>query len=237
MASSSTVIAALKFKDGVVIAADSQASDPVATVRWPVEKLDRIGTHPCVLGFSGSIAQAQKARERLETAKLHPNMFDKPSRVRDEIARCLSLIYKQIKQANAGVEREIFRTSLWGLLAYWAHGTPHILELSLNGDCEFHEHFHTIGSGANTAYAIYRTLGEKRLCTVDERWAIPVILRILRTCVSIEIWGVSEPLSVWVVSGRTAREVSLDEIQAHLQTVGEWEESERSAFFDKIIKS
>jgi len=40
MSESTTIIAALKFEGGVVIAADSQASDPVAQVRWPVEKLD-----------------------------------------------------------------------------------------------------------------------------------------------------------------------------------------------------
>jgi len=235
MSISTTVIAALKFEGGVVIAADSQASDTVAEVRWPVEKLDCLGAHPCVLGFSGSISKSQRARAALEAMKLHANMFNKRDLVRDAIDRCLSPIYEQIKQANDGVRRDIYLTSLWGLLAYWAEGAPHILECGVNGDIEFLHYFHAIGSGAKTAYAIYRTLGGKRLSTLqEERRALPAILRILRTCVDVEVWGVSEPLSVWIVSQRKARKLSPDEIQPHLQWVDRWEEKERSVLFKEI---
>lgn len=234
MGISTTVIAALKFEGGVVIAADSQASDIVAEVRWPVEKLDCIGSHPCVVGFSGSISNSQRARAALEAITLHPNMFDKRDRIRDTIARCLSPIYQQIKQANDGVRRDIYLTSLWGLLVYWAEGAPQILECGINGDIEFHEYFHAIGSGAKTAYAIHRTLGGKRLCTLDERRALPVLLRILRTCVDVEVWGISEPLSVWIVSQGKARKLSEDEIQPHLQWVDRWEEGERSVLFREM---
>ncbi|MFC1937857.1 hypothetical protein ACFLWY_04815 [Chloroflexota bacterium] len=237
MAESTTVIAALKFQGGVVIAADSQASDTVAEVRWPVEKLDRIGMHPCVLGFSGAVSRAERARNKLNSTPLHPNMFDKRERIEGAVYKCLSPIYKEIKQANEGANWGYYLTSLWGLMALWAEEAPHILECGINGDCEFHEHFHAIGSGSKTAYAIYRTLGGKRLCSLDERWAVPVILRVLRTCVDVEVWGVSEPIFVWVISTGRARELSADEIQAHLQTVDEWEQGERSAFFAKAVIS
>ena len=85
---------------------------------------------------------------------------------------------------------------------------PHILECGLNGDIEFHQYFQAIGSGANTAHAIYRTLGGERLSTLDERKTLLVVLRILRTGVNVEMWGVSEPLSVWVVSHNNAKKVS-----------------------------
>lgn len=234
MSISTTIIAALKFKGGVVIAADSQASDRVAQVRWPIEKLYRIGAYPCVVGFSGAVARSQRALEALEAITLHSNMFDKRDRVRDAIDRCLSPIYQQIKQANQGVQIDILGTALWGLVVYWAERAPQILEYGLNGDSEFHEYFHAIGSGANTAYAIYRTLGGKRLSTLDERRALPAILRILRTCVDVEMWGVSEPLYTWVVSQDRARELSQDEIQPHLQAVAQWEERERSYLFKEM---
>jgi 20S proteasome alpha/beta subunit len=234
MSASITIIAALKFKGGVVIAADSQASDRVAQVRWSVEKLHRIGGYPCVVGFSGAVARSQRALTVLEAIKLHPNTFDKRDRVRDAVDRCLSPIYQQIKQANQGVRIDIFMTGLWGLVVYWAEGAPQILEYGINGDSEFHEYFHAIGSGANTAYAIYRTLGGKRLPTLDERRALPAILRIVRTCVDVEMWGVSEPLSIWIVSQDKARELSPDEIQPHLQAVAQWEERERSHLFKEM---
>ncbi len=234
MSESATIIAALKFEGGVVIAGDSQASDPVGGVRWPVEKLDCVGGHPCVLGFSGSVARAQQARSKLEATQLHPNMFKKRNKIRDAVDRCLIPVYRQIKQSNDGVLRDIYRTSLWGLLAYWAEEAPHILECGINGDIELHEYFHAIGSGANTAYAIYRTLGGERLSTLDERKALLVVLRILRTCVNVELSGVSEPLSVWIVSHNKARKVSADETDANLQFVDEWEKKDRRVLLHEM---
>jgi len=234
MSESTTIIAALKFEGGVVIAADSQASDRVAHVRWPVEKLDCIGGHPCVLGFSGSVARAQQARSKLEATTLHPNMFKKRDKIRDAVDRCLSPVYKQIKQANDGVKWDIYKTSLWGLLAYYAEEAPQILECGLNGDIEFHDYFQAIGSGANTAHAIYRTLGGQKLSGLGEYKALLVMLRILRTCVNVEMWGVSEPLSVWIVSSSNAKKVSPDEVEANLQFVDQWEERDRNYLFHEM---
>jgi hypothetical protein len=233
MAESTTIIAALKFQGGVVIAADSQASDLAAQVRWPIEKLECVGDKPLVLGFSGSVGMAQRARRELEATTLHPNTFNKRHLVQNAMDRCFAPIYRKIKE-DIHPPVNIFEVCLWGLSVFWAENAPQILENEVSSDSSFHDYFHAIGSAANTAYAIYRTLGGTRLCTVAERWALPVMLRILRTCVRVELWGVSEPLFVWVVSGGKARKVSLDEIQTHLQTVGEWEERERSDFFNKM---
>lgn len=83
MSTSQTIIAALKFQGGVIIAADTQATDLVAQVRWPCEKLDCIGTYPCVIGFSGSLGRSQRARTAIEGCHLHPNMFERKERIRD----------------------------------------------------------------------------------------------------------------------------------------------------------
>lgn len=233
VAKAATVIAALKFRDGVVIASDSQASDLVAKVRWPIEKLEAIGDKSLVLGFSGSVGMAQRARRELEATTLHLNTFNKRHLVQDAMDRCFAPIYKKIKE-DIHPPANIWQVALWGLSVFWAENAPQILENEVSGDSSFHDYFHAIGSAANTAYAIYRTLGGARLCTVPDRLALPVILRILRTCVGVELWGVSEPLSVWIVLGGKARKISLDEVQAHLQTVDQWEEVDRSNFFSKI---
>lgn len=233
LAETATIIAALKFKDGVVIASDSQASDSIAHVRWPIEKLDSVGDKPLVLGFSGSVGMAQRARRELEANPLHPNTFNKRHLIQNAMDRCFVPIYKKIKE-DIHTPANISQVCLWGLSAFWAENAPQILENEVTSDSSFHDYFHAIGSAANTAYAIYQTLGGLRLCTVEERWALPVILRILRTCVGVEVWGVSEPLYVWVVSRGKARRISPDEIQAHIQTVDEWEEGERSNFFSKM---
>ena len=186
------------------------------------------------MGFSGAVARAQQARSKLEATTLHPNMFEKRDRIRDAVDRCLSPVYQQIKQANDGVRRDIYLTSLWGLMVFWAEEAPQILECGINGDLEFHPYFQAIGSGANTAHAIYRTLGGRKLSGLGEYKALLVMLRILRTCVNVEMWGVSEPLSVWIVSSSNARKVSLDEVAANLQFVDQWEERDRNYLFHEM---
>ena len=151
MAESTTVIAALKFQGGVVIAADSQASDIAGEVRWPVEKLDRIGTHPCVVGFSGSIGRGQRARDAIERTQLHQNMFQRKERIRDALDRCLCPIYREIAEESVQGAPFVLQKGLWGLTAYWAESDAHILEFPLNGDSEFHQHFQAIGSGGADA--------------------------------------------------------------------------------------
>lgn len=229
MPSSTTVIIALKFQGGVVIAADSQASDTNARVRWPVEKLDSLKPHACVIGFSGSVGRADAARERLAGNSLHPGTFAIAPKVQEHFSSVLAPIYKQM--AEAPVMPGQNPMTLWGLVALWTGDDACILELEPNADSCWQQYFHAIGSGSATAYAVYRTLGGKRLIGVDEAKAIMAVLRILRTCVDVEMWGVSEPLDVWVVTKGSAKRISRDELQAHLQAVDAWEEDGRKLLF------
>lgn len=233
MAASATIIAALKYNGGVVIAADSQASDTVGEVRWQIEKLDCIGNYPLVVGFSGDVGMGQRARRMLEEAAtqpkrtLHPNMFQKRDRIRDALDRYFMPVYQKIKECNYPPTALVPQVSLRGLVAYWAEDAPRILEYDITGTSMFHDCFHAIGSAADTAYAVYRTLGGKKLSELSEAKAIVTVLRILRTCVNVEMWGVSEPLSVWVVTQSRARRLSDDELEPHGQTLDEWEKGEQ----------
>jgi len=231
MSTSATVIAALKFESGVVIAADTQASDPIARVRWPVEKLDRIGQHPLIIGFSGAIGLSQRAWSALDSSDFRTTTFEKRDRVRDAMDRCLNPIYTKIINDYPQPRPELWHITIWGLAAYWAENQPHIIEYGPNGIPEFHPHFHAIGSGANTAYAIWRTLGGPHLAKLGGEKSLQVILRIIRTCVDVEMVGVSEPITLWVVSANKTRKVSPDEMETLKQYVCEWEEKERKEFF------
>jgi 20S proteasome alpha/beta subunit len=231
MPASTTVIAALKFQGGVLIAADSQASDMTAGVRWPVEKLDRLPNLPCVIGFSGSVGKGDIARQRLADARFHTNTFAKSERIQAAVRTVLSPIYQDIKNESYPPGTMIPDIALWGLTAMWAENDARILEFEANGDSSFHDHFHAVGSGSQTAYAIYRTLGGRRLSGLDQPRATSAILRILRTCVDVEMWGVSEPLGVWVLTATSVRKFGPDEIQTHLQGVDEWIEREQEFLF------
>lgn len=233
MTSSKTIIAALKFRGGVVIGADSQASDIIGQVRWPVDKLDQLPGHPCVLGFAGSSGRAEQARNALAAKPLYDTQFKKRELVQAAITKTLAPLFKEIRERNPNPPTSsLWQVTLAGLAAVSAADQPEILELEINGDSCFHDYFHAIGSGTDTAYAVYNTLGGKRLADLDEPKALLAMIRIVRTCVNVEMWGVSEPLWFWVVRPESTRRVSKDELQPQIQLVDRWEELERDAFYN-----
>jgi hypothetical protein len=120
---------------------------------------------------------------------------------------------------------------LSALAAFWAGGEPHILEREMNCDSCFHNCFHAIGSGGPTAYAVYNTLGGKdELPQLEERKALMAMLRIVRTAIRVDVAGVSEPVSVFIISDGKVRQLSEDEVIANMQAVKEWEQGERDNF-------
>lgn len=171
----------------------------------------------------------QRARAALESKPIHINQFKKRELARAALHGCLSPVYEAIARANHPPREDIARIGLWGLAAMWADDAPQVLELEINGDSCFHDYFHAIGSGSATAYAIYRTLGGVLLSELDEARALMAMIRIIRTCVNVELWGVSEPATFWVVGPEAPRKLSQDELQPQLQAIDEWEKRERAA--------
>lgn len=228
MAASSTVIAALRYADGIVIGADSQVSDHNARVRWSVEKLHQVGSWPLVVGFSGSLGIATRARRDIESIGWRSTTFKNPERVQKAIAAAVT---PHIETLRASMDpghpfNHVFgMQGLSGLTAYYAK-EPTILELEPSGDRFVHSHFHAIGSGAQTAHAIWRTIGGRELSALDEGLALDVMLRILQTCVDVEMAGVGGPFTVYIVSAKGARRLSNHELDFVEQAVHEWQRRE-----------
>lgn len=235
MPDSHTVVAALKFQGGVVIGADSQVTDIAVSVRWPMDKLEKIGNHPLVVGFSGSGGMGVRAREALQKASFGTASFRRKEGVRTVLDGALQPVYKAIQDNSKPPTAGFHEIALLGVAAFYAGGEPHILEREFNCDSFFHTSFHAIGSGGQTAYAVYRTLGGTELCKLQEGKAKLALIRILRTAIRVDAMGVSEPLSLFVVSEKGAREVQQDEIQPDSLAVAKWEERDRQRFFNDEI--
>lgn len=238
MANTHTLIAALILQGGVIIASDSQVSDVAVRVRWPIEKLAQIGQHPLVVGFSDSVGRGQRARAALDGGSFRSTTFQKPKRVQSLMDTKLMPIYNEIKNlSKPPLGRTFWEIGLSALAAFWAGGEPHILEREMNCDSSFHSCFHAIGSGAPTAYAVYNTLGGKdELPQLEERKALMAMLRIVRTAIRVDVEGVSEPVSVFIISDGKVRQLSEDEVIANMQAVKEWEQGERDNFRRKRLQ-
>jgi 20S proteasome alpha/beta subunit len=241
VAASDTLIAALKFKGGVIIGSDSQASDDINKVRWPMEKPEQIGNFPLVVACSGAAGRGKQAVAALQNAGFHDTTFQKPERVMAMVDGKLKPIYNVLKQ-EAVNNFPKFPYPSWQIVlsllgAYWAGGQAHILECCENGDYPFpHDYFHAIGSAGQTAYTVFRTLGGKRLAEVDEPLAILAIIRILRTSINVEVEGVSEPVFVWIIRDGKARKLTETEINFNTELVARWEREDQEHFLARSVQ-
>jgi len=105
----------------------------------------------------------------------------------------------------------------------------------MNGDTDFHQSFHAIGSGGSTAYAVYRTLGGPNLTTLDESKALLALLRIIRTAIYIDVAGVGEPVSVFVIKAGKVRRLSEPEVDANMELINRWCEKEQERFLNDEV--
>jgi hypothetical protein len=155
--------------------------------------------------------------------------------VQARITECLRPIYKDIQQDSFPPRAGWQEIGLTGLAVFWSAGEPHIYECEINSDSYFHKHFHAIGSGGATAYAVYRTLGGSKLTSLDEDKALVALLRIMRTAISVDAMGVSEPITAFSIREGRVRKLTNAEIEANLELVGRWEEKEQERFFEQSL--
>jgi 20S proteasome alpha/beta subunit len=230
VAESATVIAALRYRTGVLIAADSQASDPAAQVRWPITKIKHIRSLPFAMGFSGSTGSGERIFTAMNAATIYPKQLQTRVGLQRVIDGVVKPEYKMASE-RAYPPRGFDRIAIWGLGAVCTGAEPGILEYEISGESCWHDFFHAIGSGARTAYAIFRTLGGRELSNLGEGTALDALLRIVRTAINVDMAGVSEPIHVWRVDCKSAIEIGEDEINAHLELVAEWEKRDRERLF------
>ena len=230
---SSTVIIALRYNGGVLIGSDSQATDPVAGVRWATTKLTQAGHHPLVIGHSGSVGSAQRVNAGIQELDLRANTFQRRARIQAALDRVMVKEREDIAQRDYPPPgANLPPIALWSLVAGWVEGAPRIIEYEVNGESSWHDNFHAIGSGAATAYAVYRTLGGSNICDSRERTAITAALRILRTVIDVDPGGVSEPYDLWRIRASGASRLGFAEVNTHLQYVEEWLDREQQALAD-----
>ena len=83
------------------------------------------------------------------------NTFKRRDRIRNAIEQCLKPEFQRISENPDVLKLPMWKITVNGLVVYWSENSPHIVEIEPNGELCFHEHFHAIGSGTQTAYAIW----------------------------------------------------------------------------------
>ena len=148
-------------------------------------------------------------------ASSHRTTFDRLNRVLNNIHVALQPVYEEQSKKHPHAKLEsIWKSTTVGLAVCWAEGEPHILEIEHNGEIDVHAHFRAVGSGAVSAYAVWKAFGAERLSQSSEGMALQIMWRILNLCIETEMIGVGEPVAMWAITENKTRQIQSAELDA-----------------------
>ena len=222
-----TIVVALGCSDGVVIAADSAASDQLSGLKQPTAKINPLKGQAILYGGSGDVGLLQKIHEGLEDYKAQAKL----KRLRQELKRLVATELHASSQMHVpwpggGFDTPPAATCLFvGVL----QGQPWILEIERDGrDTIYGEgfgNFAAIGSGGPLAQALFRP----HLTTPrDLRLGKIMAYRLIDDAIALSASGLAHPIRIHTInmSGNLG-EIKDTEIEGLASTCEAWRALER----------
>ncbi len=228
-----TLVAGLIATDGIVMAADSQATDLEAQIRTSTpEKLAVLGTH-IVWGFSGAVGLKQLLRPALEAAHAADWRRRPCADLRVPIGSCIAAVRRDVV-GNMLVSNHIpgAEALFAGVTGAPGQAKPWLVEYPSDNVAEEHFKFCAVGSGKKAGYHAFETL---RHYAPQER---PVALaklflyRIMEDAIRAESQGIGGDIHLWSVTTDGAHEEATSEVQGLAQLVDQWKRNERESLRD-----
>lgn len=224
-----TLIVAIRCTNGVVIAADSAASDEEVGTKQRVIKIRRVGTCALLYGGSGDGGLLQRIDEELQLIPAR----DSFKRMRPEIRKALLPITQEAIKTHVAYPQQPFHLPPVAVLLFAgvSEGQPWILEVERDGrDTRYGDdlgNFAAIGSGKPWAQAVMRPhLSRPKDLEAGKIFAY----RAVDDAIELAAGGLSKPIVMFTLGvDGTISEVTSDELEALGQTTETWRELEREA--------
>lgn len=224
-----TVVLAIKCANGIVLASDSQITDPGRGLSYPAQKLHPLGGH-AAWGGSGSRAV----------------LYDIEQIFRDEAEAIMEA--KNTGHAIQGKALPVFRhhydtfiedvpgqgkagtPATYLLAAGYVGDEPFIIDLDPNGLIGHHEEtgFQAIGSGAPMAQQAHALLAHFRMTERDLDYGMVGALRVL-DALDASSPSVGGPMDLCRLTPEGAHHLSEDEVEAVRGQVNRWVDLEQQA--------
>lgn len=224
-----TVVLALRCTDGIVLASDSQITDPGRGVSYPAQKLHPLGDN-AAWGGSGSRAVLYDIEQLLNA---EPDaVVDSKDVGRALQARVLPIFKHHYDNFISDVpETKPGATpATYVLAAGYANGEPFIVDIDPHGLIGHHEEigFQSVGSGAPMAQQAYALLAsfQTSQCGVD--YGVAAALRVL-DALDVSSPTVGGPMDVCRITPEGAHHLDPDEIEQVRGRIAKWQELERRA--------
>lgn len=244
-----TVAIALKCSDGVLVASDSMASQK--RIASSADKVFAFQNQPIVWTASGSLFVIEEVAAKLDgfERSLTTGTDASLAFVIPDLPAVRSMLYSNITGAMKdcysgalpyGLEqvengKHPFFTDF--LLAGYSNKTPFLLEISCNGEMNWHtdEGFYAIGSGgdfASVAQALMRHYLD--LGPLPLRYGMQLAYRAIDTACEVSSMHVRTPVQIAVVDDTSTRIIDREERDKIAAAVQGWKEIERDALWGNI---
>jgi 20S proteasome alpha/beta subunit len=224
-----TVVLALRCANGVVLASDSQITDPGRGLTYPAQKLHTLGKH-AAWGGSGSRAVLYDI-EQIFTDQ--PDSVLESKNIGHALqSRILPILKHHYENFIADVPgQETGGTpATYVLAAGYVGDTPFIIDVDPNGLIGHHEEtgFQAVGSGSAMAQQAHALLSHFRMSERDVDYGVLAALRVL-DALDASSSSVGGPMDICRITADGAKHLSEREVEGVRRQVNRWVEREQQA--------
>ena len=224
-----TVVLALRCANGIVLASDSQITDPGRGLTYPAQKLHPLGEH-AAWGGSGSRAAlydieqvfADEADAIVEAKNIGHALQ----------ARVLPILKHHYANFIADVPGQDTggTPATYVLAAGYSGETPFIIDLDPNGLVGHHEGtgFQAVGSGSAMAQQAHALLAHFRMTERDVEYGVVAALRVL-DALDTSSPSVGGPMDICRITPEGAHHLTEDEVDDVRHQVDRWIDLEHRA--------
>lgn len=227
-----TVVLAIRCADGVVVASDSQITDPGRGLSYPAQKLHPLGDH-AAWGGSGSRAVLHDLEQIFDS---EPDAIVEAPDIGHALqARVLPVLeqhYKNfIEDVPAGKPGATPATYV--LAAGYANGNPFIVDIDPHGLIGHYEEigFHAVGSGSPMAQQAHALLAHFGMSRRSVDYGVVAALRVL-DALDASSPSVGGPMDVCRITPEGARHLDEEAVAEVRRSVQRWTELEQRALDD-----
>ncbi|MCT7659031.1 proteasome protein [Mycobacterium deserti] len=224
-----TVVLALKCADGVVMASDSQITDPVRELSYPAQKLHPLGK-TAAWGGSGSRAVLHDLEQVFgNEAEAIVEAPDVGRALQDRVLPLLEHHYATfIKDVPGG--KPGATPSTYVLAAGYSNGQPFIVDIDPHGLIGHHEvtGFQAVGSGAPMAQQAHALLTHFRMAERSVDYGVVAALRVL-DALDASSPSVGGPMDICRITAQSAQHLDEEAVAEVRRRVERWVELERRA--------
>ncbi|KUI41542.1 proteasome protein [Mycobacterium sp. IS-1590] len=227
-----TVVLAIRCADGVVVASDSQITDPGRGLSYPAQKLHPLGEH-AAWGGSGSRAVLYDLEQIFDN---EPDAIveapDIGHALQGRVLPVLKHHYENfIEDVPAGKPGATPATYV--LAAGYTHGEPFIVDIDPHGLIGHYEEigFHAVGSGSPMAQQAHALLAHFEMGERSVDYGVVAALRVL-DALDASSPSVGGPMDLCRITPDGARHLDEEAVAEVRRNVHRWTELEQRALDD-----